>query len=754
MGGNLQDGPTNDTELDTVLERYFPARSWLPCDTLPNMSHARATNILLRVVSGELRYFPVYARNHWVAGVWEMQESRLTLTLYDSAPNAALQKEIVRQLQTYFTGVVSITFGKCPKQVRDSADCGVYVLLNFVCAHLRKGPLPASRTLPLIARPFFTAVVKQPPNRAFFDDCERLIWGSPEQHTDVPYSAPTVLQGGAAKQTPGERAKRTSTVPGTDNATARHKQPTNVSSPRKKPAAPPPSLPGPTGTAAAKSPAGKRPAAKRKPPKAPPIAAQPTDEAMTRLSFIDRVCKEAEAREAEAASRNLCYLLVATALTSLVNQRLPALTAAALGTRRWRMGYVADAPMDLAEAITKQRAGLSVYPYGRVGKGYDIVGECNPDVAILYLCTNPGVRLPKTFRGRTFVLGGQFHGDGDWQTVGHYTVTQAADKAVVGAYVTAEMYKALTQRTSKPTQRTKRTDEPEPDDDTAAAQYQAILETPIREPLNGWGGHAGPRVRPNLWKVHQGMPSHKSRSTWAGTSQAVRNQHKRWLCDIAAMPGRMQGWPLQTAILELVRMQASARHWAPSTYSTALGYVQSALQQLPLYTNEARPIDLTKHPEWTQAVNAARRIARAIERHPAPALNEGDYETTRRMLRQGDPTTYLLATLMWQASARPGDVVQLTPQRVHLGATENEVTKLILDIREGKSAKRSGPYQVGTAISKSDAELLQKLCNQAPGLHKRIFTQPGIIKATLRRALRAHGPRYCLPSVRLGALAH
>ncbi|KAK7199555.1 hypothetical protein NESM_000933800 [Novymonas esmeraldas] len=257
----------------------------------------------------------------------------------------------------------------------------------------------------------------------------------------------------------------------------------------------------------------------------------------------------------------------------------------------------------------------------------------------------------------------------------------------------------------------------------------AILESPIRQPLKTAGAATRDHVfAQNLWKVHQGMFSHTSVSTWARMSAAVRNQHKRWLCDIAAMPGRMQGWPLQTAILELVRMQASARHWAPSTYSTTLGYIQSALQWLPLYTNEAHPVDLTKYPEWTQAVNAARRIARAIERHPAPALTKTHYETTRHVLRQSNTPTYLFATLMWQASARPGDIIQLTPQRVHLGTTEKDVTKVVLDIREGKSAKRSGPYQVGTAIAKSDAELLQKMCSQAPGLHKRIFAQPAAAK--------------------------
>lgn len=87
------------------------------------------------------------------------------------------------------------------------------------------------------------------------------------------------------------------------------------------------------------------------------------------------------------------------------------MTAAALNTKRWGVGYNPDTPMDLAEVITKHRAGLSVYPYGRVGKGNDIVGECDPDVKVVHLCTNRGVALPKKFRGRKLVLGGQFHGD-------------------------------------------------------------------------------------------------------------------------------------------------------------------------------------------------------------------------------------------------------------------------------------------------------------------------------------------------------
>jgi hypothetical protein len=104
---------------------------------------------------------------------------------------------------------------------------------------------------------------------------------------------------------------------------------------------------------------------------------------------------------------------------------------------------------------------------------------------------------------------------------------KTASKAVVGAYMTEKTHKTTTCRASNTTQRSKRTDEPKPDDNTASAQCEAILETPIREPLNGWGGHAGPRVRPSLWKVHQGMPSHKGVSTRAGTSKAVRSQRKK-----------------------------------------------------------------------------------------------------------------------------------------------------------------------------------------------------------------------------------
>jgi Ulp1 family protease len=115
----------------------------------------------LLVISGELRYFLVNARNHWVADVWKIEWSRPTLTLYDSASNAKLQKEmIVHQLQTYLANMVPATFGERPKEMRHSADCGIYMTPNFVRANLRKGSLPANRTLPSTARPLFTEAVK------------------------------------------------------------------------------------------------------------------------------------------------------------------------------------------------------------------------------------------------------------------------------------------------------------------------------------------------------------------------------------------------------------------------------------------------------------------------------------------------------------------------------------------------------------------------------------------------------------------
>jgi hypothetical protein len=108
-----------------------------------------------------------------------------------------------------------------------------------------------------------------------------------------------------------------------------------------------------------------------------------------------------------------------------------------------------------------------------------------------------------------------------------------------------------------------------------------------------------------------------------------------------------------------------------------------------------------KYPEWTQAVNAARHIAKVIERHLAHTHtpHEGRLRHSAARAPSREPC---------DLHARHADVASI-------GTTQNDVTRMmILDIRKGKCAKRSGPYQVGTAISKNDAAMLQKLCSQAP----------------------------------------
>jgi hypothetical protein len=110
-----------------------------------------------------------------------------------------------------------------------------------------------------------------------------------------------------------------------------------------------------------------------------------------------------------------------------------------------------------------------------------------------------------------------------------------------------------------------------------------------------------------------------------------------------------------------------------------------------------------KYPEWTQAVNAARHIDKVIERHLAHTHTHTPHEGRLRHSAARAP------------SREPCDLHVRHADVASIGMTQNDVTTMmILDIRKGKCAKRSGPCQVRTAICKNDAEMLQKLCSQAP----------------------------------------
>lgn len=228
----------------------------------------------------------------------------------------------------------------------------------------------------------------------------------------------------------------------------------------------------------------------------PLLGGGPDDEA----DHVKWVVEMAATHERDAASRNLCYLLVATALVNIAKGKKLEMKKDALSKRQSEMGFPPNTPNDVAEALQKfyTKNPLQVHRFGKdsLRAKPTVLDEWDRSLPYLFVQTHPDIRLPSTIEGRRFVAGARFYG-------GHYTVTRRASEAVVGVF----------KGKANPTQQ-QNTDTA---DDQDEAEYRRLRKEP-EVCLNGRGGLQGAIARPHTWFVHNQQPPPPCNASGMGSS--------------------------------------------------------------------------------------------------------------------------------------------------------------------------------------------------------------------------------------------
>ena len=84
-------------------------------------------NIILEKNNKGAVFFPVFVRHHWVACVFTSEKEIL---FFDSAPSFIVRRDIERMFADL--GFTNMFFLPCPKQKRNSNECGLFVILNLL----------------------------------------------------------------------------------------------------------------------------------------------------------------------------------------------------------------------------------------------------------------------------------------------------------------------------------------------------------------------------------------------------------------------------------------------------------------------------------------------------------------------------------------------------------------------------------------------------------------------------------------------
>lgn len=188
--------------------------------------------------------------------------------------------------------------------------------------------------------------------------------------------------------------------------------------------------------------------------------------------------------------------------------------------------------------------------------------------------------------------------------------------------------------------------------------------------------------------------------------------------------------------------------------STLLGSVEGALKNAKLFTVDPVPL-LDKDDVMIQ--RAGRSIKKQVFRwkvnFPLP-MTTVELDKVILMLTQwgrSDPVALVsrrYLVVWWMTSARPGDASLVTMDNVELIPIPNDLWKLKVGFREGKSIPIRGPYTVHTATRDTWA----KWIGQAKGTH---LVPPEIrsqVQATTLAAMQIVNAKLEARSVRRGSI--
>jgi len=329
-----------------------------------------------------------------------------------------------------------------------------------------------------------------------------------------------------------------------------------------------------------------------------------------------------------------------------------ATTVAALDNRKRRMGVVDDEPLTVL-----RRFPTAVYEYRVEVEREDAAFRPQGEPHILW--TSVAGVLPAEVGGTQFVMG--------IRKVANEPLRAREEASPVGAFGrrrvrapevrTASYYYRATGHTEgafvglyvpKLAEITRPRNEEE-------VPSRAKLHAEDQGGLNGRGSRPGGYVCPRNWRVYKAKPPQVSLAAWEKVSAHTRNEHRRALEDQSNMSHDLLQYDLAAAAIRLIHRAARMRNWKASTIVSKFATMHGALANLPLYTDQTRPINLKESPEWTAAYGRWHQVMASEIPHPPP---HATYDQVQRAARElyDSPPARLFLRMMWSFAARPGDI--------------------------------------------------------------------------------------------------
>lgn len=797
VGGNFAAGKTSNVELDDIYQAYLPEGAVLPCDTLPNLSSQRVGNIKRLAKKCSQVFFPLFTRQHWIAGVlrYDKLEDNFSLTIHDSAPSTYVHQDLEQIFHKVWPGLL-LRWGWCIQQQRGSEDCGLFMTAMFFSLHT-KTPILNGRNLPSRLRPFLASLKHvKIPKGSFMRKMVSLLRGkdvsAPLVGGEVPKQKARKIDGSKpAKKSLACDITKTKTVRRSVSLECKKSLFTSGKNVPKKvfhsstPSSSPKNFGKQSRTHKKKSRKIEHHdisvlSAKKADRGNTPIVPNESDSTLparfpTSVQFqIQDILRRVSAVQEAAASKQLCYILVVSALLDVADGGHRSYNVNTLARLALRKGFKNGQQYDVGETLANFHRELDfIMDDPKTGKT-TIVPRNDLDPSspsqVWFVQAEEGKGMPLKLFSHVFRLGARYtgkvvvHKNGMKSGLsGHYEVTTNPEEACFGVYLPSFM---TTYDRVKNSPKIVNPAKPDPlhfsqkslvprkraSGETDPAQ---VLKDPVQSRLNAIGlSREGTAASPEQWYIYPEMPSSLQPIAWKAKTLQTRRLHIRWLQEIRSMPRYLLGRDLPQAILELVRLIAVKRQWKWSTYAKALVSIQGALENLPLYTNQKKGIRLTECPEWREAVAGAQLQERQSDPDPPTPIASSQMQKVHRELRAKNPQAALFLKMMWMFAARPGDILSLRARDLTFGTPDaKRNVPTTLTIREGKGAKFRGPYPVASVLEKDDASLLQKMVTQTRP-SQRIFTECERLREMVRTAIKKECPTAALPSIRKGAVRH
>lgn len=794
LGGDVAAGKTSNVELDVLLQpiaRDGPSRKrflLLPAHVFPELDREHVSRMQRAIAAGKTVLFPIFIRSHWVAGVLYRFHGGDLLDIYDSAPSVVVRKELRKKILSFWPSL-DIASRHCPFQKRGSDDCGLFMLASLYSIYFDV-VVQDPRRVPKRLRPFCAAYMQTPyDDKVYLQRLKRLLKN--EELT------------GGSSETPPRR-----TTPATESPPS---------------SAPPP----PVSWYETEFQRGERLYAKHGPTFAKNPTLRSVFVAMFLLGVADRSARALELANVTSHAGKLklrpqqpydvvdvlhlngidCVPAVGDNETE--SRRLVPGFQAAM-RRKAVFVYKADrhAAFQLPAHVHADGLPERTFVLGArfVADDSEAGGHYQPTKSLA--AAQIGVYLPKeedTFAwpktGRRRLGNGSFlpllppaprrstavvpaprvsnaRGRNEEQQApaedSQHVEASAAPLPGINADVTEENF--------------------DPSDNAGEfirREDRGVcsvlrVSTSSGECLNWRGGRFDEQGRtlwgnacPRNWVIHPKQPPHITQVAWRGISEAERGLHLSWLRRIRDMPASMLTLKPENALLEMLNKDAVAKKYSWTTYVRKLSIIQSALRNLPLYTNQPQEVDLSKAAVWRSACQFARKMMRQAETQPPQPLTWESLVVVQRELRRKSPAAALYVTLMWCTAARAVDIERLqirdvlftqpapeaTPQDsvVAEQATERtdltrvaeelgaEMVNITVHMKRGKGAHFRGPYTVFTALPRQEAAVLAELlATRRSAL--RLFPHIAQLRTEALGVICRVQPGAEMPSVRKGSI--